>query len=159
MCAYDEDLRACPWAAVGSRPQATHPRRNCWYWPEVQRCFTLQQLLYFFLWSLLDFTYWFPLKNKRKNKNQPVNRVHLSSLLSRVHGFKLYYGPGLAYTSYFIMHEVICTHTFFFNAPGNIYYQCSGFKRNVQQGEFIASGGWEGDSEDNYLLYMKTHFS
>lgn len=84
--------------------------------------------------------------------------MHLNSILSKVHCFKFYYGPGLAYTFYFIMHEVMCTHLK--NVLDHIN-QCSEFNRNVQQGEFIAfGGGWGGreSSEDNYLLYMKTHF-
>lgn len=69
-----------------------------------------------------------------------TNGGAFSSVISKVHCFKLYYGSGLAHILYFIMHEVICTC--FLNAPG-IYNQYSGFNRSVQQGELVTLG-WGG---------------
>lgn len=82
-----------------------------------------------FLCSLLNFTYWFPLKI-------PASKWGCIWVLffPKYTQTLLWPWPSLHILFYFIMHEVMCTYFFFTNAPG-IYKQCSGFNRNVQQGD------------------------
>lgn len=79
-----------------------------------------------FLWSLLNFTYWFPLKI-------PASKWGCIWVLffPKYTQTLLWPWPSIHTLFYYAWGNV---HTFFTNAPG-IYNQCSGFNRNVQQGD------------------------
>lgn len=83
-----------------------------------------------------------------------TNGGAFSSVISKVHCFKLYYGSGLAHILYFIMHEVICTC--FLNAPG-IYNQYSGFNRSTARGTCDFGVGRVSGEDNTYCVW--THLS